>query len=211
MSASQITLLESITDTVMRGGWVMALIFFTGWWAWLLLFDRAWSIWRAKGASLSGLWKALDTGGKDAGVAWLARGHGVFVELSRAVLEAHPLGEQAVRNRLDELLCRRSNALRAHLRTIQRLAALAPLMGLMGTVSGMVHTFETITQFGFGNPVLLADGISEALLTTQAGLVVAFPIVITYNFIFRRIERLESHAKAGALRLQAWLDTQERL
>jgi len=65
-----------------------------------------------------------------------------------------------------------------HSKNIAALAAVAPLLGLLGTVMGMVHTFETIEHFGFGNPVLLADGISEALLTTQAGLLVAFPLLL---------------------------------
>jgi biopolymer transport protein ExbB len=84
--------------------------------------------------------------------------------------------------------------LRRHLNTIGVLAAMAPLMGLLGTVSGMVQTFSNITRFGFGNPVLMADGISEALLTTQAGLVVAFPIVIFHNFLMSRLRKIESIA-----------------
>jgi len=70
-------------------------------------------------------------------------------------------------------------------KNIAALAAVAPLLGLLGTVMGMVHTFETIQRFGFGNPALLADGISEALLTTQAGLLVAFPLLLANTYIKR--------------------------
>ena len=56
--------------------------------------------------------------------------------------------------------------------------AVAPLLGLLGTVIGMVETFEVINLFGIGNPHLMAQGISKALLTTQAGLTVAFPALI---------------------------------
>jgi flagellar motor component MotA len=73
-----------------------------------------------------------------------------------------------------------------HAKNIAALAAVAPLLGLLGTVMGMVHTFETIEKFGFGNPVLLADGISEALLTTQAGLLVAFPLLLANTYIKRK-------------------------
>ena len=66
------------------------------------------------------------------------------------------------------------------------------MLGLLGTVSGMVHVFKTIQLFGFGNPVLIADGISEALLTTQAGLLVAFPIVLANNHLQSKLERLKS-------------------
>jgi hypothetical protein len=74
---------------------------------------------------------------------------------------------------------------REHCKNIAALAAMAPLLGLLGTVMGMVHTFETIARFGFGNPVLLADGISEALLTTQAGLLTAFPLILANIYIKR--------------------------
>jgi len=56
--------------------------------------------------------------------------------------------------------------------------AAAPLLGLLGTVVGMVETFEVINAFGIGNPHLMAQGISKALLTTQAGLTVAFPALL---------------------------------
>lgn len=71
-------------------------------------------------------------------------------------------------------------------KNIATLAAVAPLLGLLGTITGMVHTFETIERFGFGNPMLLADGISEALLTTQAGLLVAFPLLLANTYIKRK-------------------------
>jgi biopolymer transport protein ExbB len=58
------------------------------------------------------------------------------------------------------------------------MAKVAPLFGLLGTVTGMVRTFKVITIFGNQNPVLMADGISEALITTQSGLIIAFPILL---------------------------------
>ena len=58
------------------------------------------------------------------------------------------------------------------------MAKVAPLLGLLGTVTGMVQTFKVITIYGNQNPVLMADGISEALITTQSGLVIAFPIML---------------------------------
>jgi biopolymer transport protein ExbB/TolQ len=58
------------------------------------------------------------------------------------------------------------------------MAKVAPLLGLLGTVTGMVQTFKVITVYGNQNPVLMADGISEALITTQSGLIIAFPILL---------------------------------
>ncbi|MDR0516175.1 MAG: MotA/TolQ/ExbB proton channel family protein [Fibromonadaceae bacterium] len=61
------------------------------------------------------------------------------------------------------------------------MAKVAPLLGLLGTVTGMVQTFKIITIYGNQNPALMADGISEALITTQSGLIVAFPIMLLNN------------------------------
>jgi hypothetical protein len=58
------------------------------------------------------------------------------------------------------------------------MAKVAPLLGLLGTVTGMVQTFKVITIYGNQNPVLMADGISEALITTQSGLIIAFPLLL---------------------------------
>jgi biopolymer transport protein ExbB len=65
-------------------------------------------------------------------------------------------------------------------------AASAPLLGLLGTVSGMIRTFNLITLFGSGDPKPLAGGISEALITTLFGLVVAIPALILHAFLSRR-------------------------
>lgn len=64
--------------------------------------------------------------------------------------------------------------------------AAAPLLGLLGTVVGMIQTFKVIMLFGIGNPNLMAEGISIALLTTQAGLTVAFPGMMLHNFLLNR-------------------------
>jgi hypothetical protein len=58
------------------------------------------------------------------------------------------------------------------------MAKVAPLLGLLGTVTGMVQTFKVITVYGNQNPMLMADGISEALITTQSGLIIAFPLLL---------------------------------
>jgi len=79
--------------------------------------------------------------------------------------------------------------------TIAMLAGIAPLLGLLGTVSGMIKTFSIIAEFGTGNAKALAGGISEALLTTQTGLVVAVPGLFIATFLARRsnglIERMQ--------------------
>lgn len=76
--------------------------------------------------------------------------------------------------------------------TILVLAGIAPLLGLLGTVCGMINTFEVIAWFGTGNAKAMASGISEALITTQAGLVVAVPGLVLGNFLQHRAESLKS-------------------
>lgn len=68
------------------------------------------------------------------------------------------------------------------------MAKMAPLLGLLGTVTGMMRTFKVITLYGNQNPALMADGISEALITTQSGLVIAFPIILLNQKLAEKYE-----------------------
>jgi biopolymer transport protein ExbB len=70
------------------------------------------------------------------------------------------------------------------------IAAISPLLGLLGTVIGMIKVFAAITTNGVGNPGILAGGISEALITTAAGLSVAIPSLIAYRYLRRRVDSL---------------------
>ena len=83
------------------------------------------------------------------------------------------------------------------LSTIKLLATIAPLLGLLGTVTGMINTFESVAIFGLGNPKALAAGISEAMITTQFGLLVALPGSLFVFFLQRRAHR--DHTKIKQL------------
>jgi biopolymer transport protein ExbB len=78
-----------------------------------------------------------------------------------------------------------------HLAIIRCLAAAAPLLGLLGTVSGLIHTFEAMHRFGFGSSGLLASGIAEALTATQCGLALAILLLLIGQFQEGRIMRLK--------------------
>ena len=84
-----------------------------------------------------------------------------------------------------------------HLDSISMVAAVAPLLGLLGTVSGMIETFKMLTIFGSGDPAAISGGISEALVTTELGLVVAIPSLIVNALLSRKIKshlgKLERH------------------
>ena len=81
----------------------------------------------------------------------------------------------------------------ARLATIAVLAAVAPLLGLLGTVLGMIETFEVISVFGTGNSRAMASGISIALITTQTGLLVAIPGLLMSNRLNRTAQTLKTN------------------
>ncbi len=76
--------------------------------------------------------------------------------------------------------------------TIRIIAAIAPLLGLLGTVVGILNAFETISKSGMGDPSQFAGGISLALITTVMGLIIAIPHYVGYNYLIRSIDLLES-------------------
>lgn len=92
-----------------------------------------------------------------------------------------------------------------HLATIGVLAAVAPLLGLLGTVTGMIATFDVLAIFGTGNAKAMAGGISEALITTQTGLLVAIPGLYMRGFLERRAANLARRLSAAGLYLRRHL------
>ncbi|MDB5105726.1 MAG: MotA/TolQ/ExbB proton channel [Fibrobacteres bacterium] len=82
--------------------------------------------------------------------------------------------------------------LERHLTTLSVMAAAAPLLGLLGTVSGLIAMFQVITQHGVNDPKLLAGGIGEALIATETGLLIAIPTLMGHNFLANRVDRLVS-------------------
>lgn len=91
--------------------------------------------------------------------------------------------------------------LERYLDTLGTIAAISPLLGLLGTVLGMVEVFTAITTQGVGDPGALAGGISEALITTAAGLTVAIPSLIGYRYFRSRVDALVVQMEKEALKL----------
>lgn len=88
-----------------------------------------------------------------------------------------------------------------YLNTLGTIAAIAPLLGLLGTVVGMIKVFAAITSAGVGNPSVLAGGISQALITTAAGLSVAIPALIFHRYLSGRVDKLVIAMEAEALKM----------
>lgn len=94
-----------------------------------------------------------------------------------------------------------TQSLERNLNTLGTIAAISPLLGLLGTVVGMIKVFAVITTEGVGNPETLAGGISEALITTAAGLVIAIPSLIFYRYFRGKINQLVVDMEEQALKL----------
>lgn len=98
-----------------------------------------------------------------------------------AVKDNYPnVDTETLELKLSEAILHEMPALQRHLTFIKIISVVAPLMGLLGTVTGMINTFQAITLFGTGDPKLMAGGISQALVTTVQGLVVAIPLTLLF-------------------------------
>lgn len=87
------------------------------------------------------------------------------------------------------------------LNTLGTIASITPLLGLLGTVTGIIKAFNAITQGGMGDPRMLSGGISEALITTAAGLLVAIPALIAYRYLRGRVDRIVIEMEKDAIQL----------
>ena len=111
--------------------------------------------------------------------------------LINAIAENTRRGEMPGPLLTEALVKREKRTLRKNLSTINTLVAIAPLLGLLGTVVGMVATFDVISAFGTGNARAMAGGISTALITTQSGLLVAVPGLFMGAYLGRTAQGLE--------------------
>lgn len=91
-----------------------------------------------------------------------------------------------------EIAIERISPLEKRLHLLGIIGHTAPMIGLLGTVTGMIKAFTNLALLGAGDPKVVADGISEALLTTAAGLIIAIPAIVIYNLLNKRVEEVES-------------------
>ncbi len=112
-----------------------------------------------------------------------------FAHVIRAALARRHLGIGEMERAMVGTGQHQATVLSRNLRTLGVIANLAPMLGLFGTVVGMIRAFEVISQFGTGNPSLVAEGISEALITTAAGLIIGIPSLAAYHFFRSRGDR----------------------
>ncbi|MEO7426347.1 MAG: MotA/TolQ/ExbB proton channel family protein [Fibrobacteria bacterium] len=133
---------------------------------------------------LSGKVQALAKAGRiQEAIKLCKESRGSVGRVLQAILENAGGTREEAESRAHEVMLNESPALEKRITTMNILAAASPLVGLLGTVTGMVRLFDVITVHGTGNPKLMAGGISEALIATKWGLGVAIPMLLAYNFL----------------------------
>lgn len=110
-------------------------------------------------------------------------------------------GREVMKDSIEEAAAQVIHNLEKHLNILGTVASVAPLLGLLGTVFGMIEVFSAMMLQGSGNPAVLAGGISQALITTAAGLSVAIPALMFNRFFERRIDTLTVSMEDQAIRL----------
>jgi biopolymer transport protein ExbB len=126
---------------------------------------------------------------------------GAAARVMEAVLAAAGRDPRFVRERAEEVGRREAAGLERYVGVLGVVAAISPLLGLLGTVTGMISVFQKVVTEGVGDPRLLASGIWEALVTTAAGLTVAIPAYLAWRFLLARVRDLvlELEEEATAL------------
>lgn len=120
--------------------------------------------------------------------------------LATALTNAHQ-GRAVMKDSVEESAGQATHQLERFVGVLGTIAAIAPLIGLLGTVFGMIEVFTAMVEVGSGNAALFADGIAKALITTATGLMVAIPALICHRYFERRIDGLAVAMEEQAIRL----------
>ncbi len=189
-----------LADYLRAGGVVMVPLILVSLVMWLLIVDRALFIRRLRRDDMS-LEHALRLIGSKEPLEQ-GRHSGIITLLVIRFIAARSGVRELDRHILEEIIMGLQRSLSDRLATIGVLAAIAPLLGLLGTVLGMVTTFDVMAIFGTGNAKAMAGGISSALITTQTGLLVAIPGLYMKAFLDRRATNLGKRLSAAGLYLR---------
>ena len=136
------------------------------------------------------IYSMLSTDGIDKTILYLKSRKGLVPRVIVVALENRSLSLERIEEKMDVELMRHLPLYAKSLNLLATLAALMPILGLLGTVTGMITTFSVIELQGTGDAQSMAGGISEALVTTQAGLVASIPIILGHVFITDRLKRI---------------------
>jgi biopolymer transport protein ExbB len=115
---------------------------------------------------------------------------GPFINIIRVCLDNRQRSREEVKEAIVDQGRQEARTLERGLGVLETVAGIAPLMGLLGTVLGMIRVFDVISRQGLGQTQSLSGGISEALITTVAGLSIAIPTLVAYNYFTHKVEDL---------------------
>lgn len=180
-------------ELVQAGGWLMLPILLSSIIAIGIIAERLWFLQRDRviPTHLVGqVRQRISLQQLDAGFIEALRGSSPLGRVLSAGLANRHQPREIIKESIEDTGRHVVHELERYLNSLGTIAAIAPLLGLLGTVIGMVKVFAAITVHGVGNPGVLAGGISEALITTAAGLSVAIPALIGYRFLRGRVEEL---------------------
>ncbi len=145
--------------------------------------------------------QALDKSGVEGAQAVIKDHKGSTARVLKATLRNITRDREHIEDIVMENILNESTAIDKFGSFVMVIAAVAPLLGLLGTVTGMITTFDTITEFGTGDPKLLSGGISEALVTTEFGLVVAIPLMLLGNLMSGWAQKIKDSMEQSALQV----------
>jgi biopolymer transport protein ExbB len=184
---------KGLIEWFKSGGIVMYAIVFVLGYALFIIIDRA-IVYRKNTAGTDSLSKSLEEliekKDYDKAVKICEKKKNPLARLIREVFQDRKIPLEDAELKIQEVILHETSFLEKHLPTLKSLGALAPLLGLLGTVTGMISLFDVITVFGTGDPKLLAGGIAEALVTTEFGLIVAIPAMLFHRILLNNSERI---------------------
>jgi biopolymer transport protein ExbB len=189
---------------VQAGGWLMGPIILCSVIAMAIILERLWA-YRQKKVIPSNLvaqiWQLHQKGQITAAHIATVRDSSPLGRILAAGLVNRDHPREMMKEAIEEEGRQVVHELERYLNTLGTIAAITPLLGLLGTVIGMIKVFTAITSAGVGNPAVLAGGISEALITTAAGLSVAIPSLIFHRYLSGRVDRLVVRMEEQALKM----------
>jgi biopolymer transport protein ExbB len=190
-------------EIVQAGGWLMLPIITCSVIAAAIILERLWTLQptRVLPTDLTTeVWQWVKSGQLDRQhIQSLHQGSPLGQILAEGLSSRH-LGREIAKENVEDTGRHVVHELERYLNSLGTIAAISPLLGLLGTVIGMVKVFAAITVYGVGNPGVLAGGISEALITTAAGLTVAIPSLIGYRYLRGRVDGLVIQMEKEAMK-----------
>ncbi len=187
-----------------KGGPVMYPIALCSIFAMGIFFERLWTYWRTLRTVRSLAHEIEPLVAKqrlEEAVAVCHRSEAPLAPVFLAALRLAGRPRDQIKAVVEEVGRRETAPLTKFLGLLGTIATISPLLGLLGTVMGMIQAFNVIATQGVGTPATLGGGISEALITTAAGLTIAIPVILAHRFLTSRVEQLALAMEEFALRL----------